>query len=433
VAEFLSAAEAASLVRPVDRMGIPLGPGHPIELLHALGERDDYEDLVVFGALLTDLYQVFLKPGVHFLSGFFGPAERLLIDSGADIQFIPADFRRFGPIAESLAPRIVATAASPPDESGVMSLSVHAGATVDEIHRAAADPDRLLVVEVSPFFPRTYGSPPEHPHHVTLDEADVVVESERKPVELADSEPTDAERTIAELAIPFFRDGCTIQTGIGGIPSMVAKLLAEGPGGDYGIHSEMFTTGLMHLHEAGKVSNRRKGEFEGYSVTTFAAGSRELYDWLDDNDEVRFLPVDVVNAPDLIAKNHDIITVNGALAVDMSGQIMADTIGARQYSGIGGHEDFIAAAGLELEDRSLICLPSTAGVDDSRMSRIVPTFPAGSVITTPRHQVDVVITEFGVAELQGRTVRQRVDLLAELCHPDFRADFRAQADTYLAP
>ncbi len=431
MAEYLSAAEAASLVRPVDRMGIPLGPGHPLEFLHALGERDDYEDLVVFGALLTDLYQVFLKPGTQFLSGFFGPAERLLIDSGADIQFIPADFRRFGPIAEQLAPRVVATAASPPDDTGVMTLSVHAGATVGEIHRAGADPDRLLVVEVSPHFPRTVGLPPEHTHHITLDEVDVLIESERKPVELADAEPSDAERAIAELAIPFFRDGCTIQTGIGGIPSMVAKLLAEGPGGDYGIHSEMFTTGLMHLHQAGKVTNQRKGEFEGFSVTTFAAGSRALYDWLDGNDDVRFLPVEVVNDPALIARNHEIITVNGALAVDMFGQIAADTIGPRQYSGIGGHEDFIAAAGLELEDRSLICLPSTVGADDARTSRIVPMFPAGSVITTPRHQVDVVITEFGVAELQGTTVRQRVDLLAELCHPDFRDDFRAQAAAYL--
>jgi acyl-CoA hydrolase len=433
VARTLTLEEAAALVESRDALGVPLGPGQPSALLHALGERESFDDLVVHSALLVDLYPLFTRPGVRLRSGFFGPAERVLADAGNAIEFVPADFRRFSIVAQRANPRIVASAATPADADGYLSLSLHAGATVDELHRAGRDPERLLIIEANSRLPRTCGLPPDAPHTIHVDEVDVIVEVDRDPFVLPDIEPTDEDRAIAQHASAYVHDGCTIQTGIGGIPSMVAKLLAEGPGGDYGIHSEMFTTGLMHLHQAGKVSNRRKGEFEGYSVTTFAAGSRELYDWLDDNDEVRFLPVDVVNAPDLIAKNHEIITVNGALAVDMFGQIMADTIGARQYSGIGGHEDFIAAAGLELEDRSLICLPSTAGVDDSRKSRIVPTFPVGSVITTPRHQVDVVITEFGVAELQGRTVRQRVDLLAELCHPDFRADFRAQADTYLAP
>lgn len=423
--------EAAGLVQPVDRLGVPLATGHPIGFLHALGERDDWEDLVVFGALLTDLYEVFLKPGVKFLSGFFGPAERALIDAGARIEFIPADFRRFGPVAEELAPRVVATAAAPPDDRGVMSLSLHAGATVAELHRAAADPDRVVVVEVSPHYPRTFGLPPEHPHAIRVDEVDVVVETDRSPVELAEAEPTDVDRAIAQLALPYFQDGCTIQTGIGGIPSMVARLLAEGPGGDYGVHSEMFTTGLMHLHQAGKVTNRCKGVFEGHSITTFAAGTRELYDWLDGNEEVRFLPVDVVNNPQVIARNHQIITINGALAVDMFGQVAADAIGTRQYSGIGGHEDFIAAAGLELEDRSLICLPSTVEVDGVVSSRIVPSFPAASIITTPRHQVDVIITEHGAAELEGRTVRERVERLAAICHPDFRDEFVEEAQRLL--
>jgi acyl-CoA hydrolase len=431
VADILTADEAAALVRPVDRIGIPLGPGHPIEFLHSLGGRESYDDLVVFGALLTDLYEVFLRPGVRFLSGFFGPAERLLIESGADIEFVPADFRRFGPVAEQLAPRIVATAASPPDDAGTMTLSLHAGATVGEINRAAADPDRLLVVEVSPFFPRTVGLPPDHPHAVTFEQADVVIESARRPVELAEGEPSDVERAIAALALPFFHDGCTIQTGIGGIPSMVARLLSEGSGGDYGVHSEMFTTGLMHLHRSGKVTNQNKGEFVGQSITTFAAGTRELYDWLDGRDVVRFLPVEVVNSAELIAANNDMVTVNGALAVDAFGQVSADTVGGRQYSGIGGHEDFMAGAGLELEDRSLVCLPSTAGEGDARLSRLVPAFGPGAVVTTPRHHVDVIITEYGVAELQGRTVRERAERLAEICHPDFRQLYRAGVDDLL--
>src|SRR5262249_42721863 len=150
-------------------------------------------------------------------------------------------------------------------------------------------------------------------------------------------------------------DGCTLQTGIGGVPSSVVALLADQPGGDYGVHSEMFTTGLMRLHRAGKVTNERKGEFRGMSIATFALGTPELCHWLDDNRRARSLPVDVVNAPHTIALTHRVVSINGALAIDLYGQVAADRIGGRQFSGIGGHEDFVAQSGLELEDRSLIC------------------------------------------------------------------------------
>jgi acyl-CoA hydrolase len=419
----LAPAEAAAVVGPVDTLGIPLGPGQPAEFLHALGGRDDFTDLTVFGALLVDLYEVFTRPGVRYLSGFFGPAERFLRDSGAQIEFIPADFRRFARIAEQLSPRVVATAATPPDADGYVSLSLHAGATVDAIHRAGADPDRVLVVETNAKFPRTYGSD-VHPHRVHVDEIDVIVESEREPFVLADADATDADRAIAEHVAPLVPDGATIQTGIGGIPSTVVGLLAHGDGGDYGIHSEMFTTGLMRLHLAGKVTNRHKGQFDGVSVTTFAAGTPELYRWLDENHEVAFLPVDVVNAPDVIARNRSMVTLNGALGVDLHGQVVADTIGGRQFSGIGGHEDFIAPSGLSLDDRSLVCLRSTATIDGVLISRILPALPEGWIVTTPRHQLDLVVTEHGVAHLRGRTVRERACALAEIAAPEFRDELR---------
>jgi len=419
---------AASRIRPADRLAVPLGPGQPASFMHALGERDDWQDLQIFGALLVDVYPIFLKPGVHHLSGFFGPAERLLRDMGADIQFIPSDFRRFAPIVAGLAPRVMATLATPPDGNGYLSLSLHAGATVDELHRCGADTERLLIVEVNEQCPRTLGLPPKWPHRLHLDEIDILVESERPVFTMDDSDPTDVERRIAEWATTFVSDGCTLQTGIGGIPSQVVKLLAERDGGSYGIHSEMFTTGLMHLHRAGKVTNLRKGTFDGYSITTFSAGTAELYEWLDGNEDVRFLPVDVVNSPENISANHAMISINGALAVDLWGQAVADTIGGHQFSGIGGHEDFVAASGLELEDRSLLCLPSTAMIDGKLISRIAP-LPEGSVVTTPRHQLDVVVTEYGVAELRGRTVRQRAEALTEIAHPDFRDGLRSHAET----
>ncbi|MCL4165341.1 UNVERIFIED_CONTAM: hypothetical protein GTU68_052847, partial [Idotea baltica] len=238
--------------------------------------------------------------------------------------------------------------------------------------------------------------------------------------ELADTPPTDIDRAIAEHAARFIPDGATLQTGIGGIPNMVATLLAEGDGSGYGIHSEMFTTGLMRLWQSGKVTNDHKGEFDGVAVTTFAAGTRELYDWLDGNEDVRFLPVHIVNSQESIAANSAMITVNGAIAVDLAGQITADTIAGEQFSGIGGHEDFIAGAGLELSDRSLVCLPSSAMVDGVLVSRISATLPTGSIVTTPRHQVDVVITEYGAAELQGLTVKDRARALAQIAHPEVR-------------
>jgi acyl-CoA hydrolase len=420
-------AEAVARLRPTDVLGIPLGPGHPSAFLHALGERDDWEELTVFGALLVDLYTVFTHPGVRYLSGFFGPAERFLRDSGARVEFIPADFRRFTRIAERLAPRVVGTVASPPGPDGYCSLSLHAGATVAELHRAGADPDRILIVETNPKLPRTLGTP-EHPHRVHLDEIDVWVESDRDLYVLPDDEPTAVDRAIAEHVRPFVADGATLQTGIGGIPSTVVQLLADGPGGGYGVHSEMFTTGLMRLHQAGKVTNRSKGQFEGVSITTFALGSPELYTWLDGNEDVRFLPVDVVNAPETISANRNMVTINGALFVDLLGQVVADTIGPRQFSGIGGHEDFVSASGLQLEDRALICLPSTASPGGGpAVSRIVPALDAGVAITTPRHQVDLVVTEHGVAHLRGYSVPERARALAAIAHPDHREELRARA------
>lgn len=427
MAERLSAAEAAALVRSRDTLAIPLGPGQPPTLLAALGERDDWEDLRVSGALLAVGTGLFGRRGVHYLSGFFGPVERALRDGGAEIGFAPADFRRFAPLLEELSPRVLATAAAPPDADGWCSLSLHAGGTIAELRRAGADRERLLIAEVSPRFPRTCGLPPEHRHALHLDEIDVLVESDGAPPALPEQPADDADREIARHAREFIPDGATLQTGIGGIPSMIATMLAEGDGGGYGVHSEMFTGGLMRLHEAGKVENR-KGQFDGVSVTTFALGSEELYGWLEDNREVAFLPVDVVNSPDVIGRNRLAVTVNGALAIDIHGQVVADTIGGVQFSGIGGHEDFVSGPGLSLSARSLICIPSTVEIDGERRSRIAPFFDAGTVVTTPRHQVDVVVTEYGSAELQGRTVHQRGEALAAIAHPDFRDGLREAAE-----
>ena len=186
----------------------------------------------------------------------------------------------------------------------------------------------------------------------------------------------------------------------------------------------MFTSGLMHLQRAGKVTNQ-KGSHDGYSVTTFALGTAEMYQWLDGNEDVRFLPVDIVNTPDLIARNRRFVSINGALAVDLSGQVVADTIAGRQFSGVGGHEDFIAGASFSDHGRSLVCLPSTVSTAGGTASRIITAVPAGTTVTTPRHQVDTIVTEYGVAELRGLTVAERVQAMAAIAHPDFRDELLA--------
>src|SRR5215207_34890 len=359
MAETVSASEAAARLEPRDTLGIMLGPGQPPALLEALGKRDDWEELRVYGALLLVGTELFNHPNVHYLSGFFGPIERALRDRGANISFAPADFRRFAPLLREQAPRVMATAAAP--------------------------------------------------------------------LAIADPPPGPAERAIAEHARTFISAGDTLQTGIGAVPSTIAGLLAEGEGGRYGIHSEMFTTGLMLLHEAGKIANE-KGLFDGVSVATFAGGSEQLYEWLHGNQDVAFLPVEVVNSPDVIARNRGMVTINGAMAIDIHGQVVADTIDGEQYSGIGGHEDFVAGPALSLEQRALLCLPSTVTVDGELRSRIVPWFGAGAVITTPRHQVDVIVTEYGAAELQGKTIHQRGAALSAIAHPDFREELLEAAE-----
>ena len=418
---------AASRVRDSDTLAVPLAPGQPRAFLRALGRRRAFAQLEVFAALLAEPFELFTRPGVRHLSAFFGPVERLLARSGHAVHFVPGDFRRFANIARRLSPRVFATAASPPDAQGRLSLSLHAGATVAEIHACARDPERLLVVETSPHFPRTFGVEPDHPHALHVDEVDVLIEGDERPPTLPQMAAGAAERAIAEHVRRLVPRGATLQTGIGSIPGEVARRLAEGGGGDYGIHSEMFTDGLMHLHRAGLVTNR-KGIHDGYSVSTFALGSAELYAWLHENPEVRFLPVELTNTPSLIARNRRMVSINGALAVDLAGQIAADAIDGRQFSGIGGHEDFVAGAASASEGRSLVCLPSTARVGGELRSRIVAALPAGSLVTTPRHQVDVVVTEYGIAELSGRTAEERARALAAVAHPEFRGDLLRALD-----
>lgn len=421
----LSAADAAALINPTDQIASGLGPAWPPSLMIALGQRTDWEDLTVDGALVTTGTELFSREGVRYRSGFFGPIERLVADAGGQVEYVPADFRRFGPLLAQIEPRVMLTAAAPPDADGWCSLSLHAGGTIPQLRAAGADPDRLLIVEVNEGFPRTRGLG-EHRNALHVDEIDVLVQGELGPTAIPPKVAADAAQEIAAHAIKHIADGSTLQTGIGSVPEAISELLAAGDGGDYGIHTEMFNDGLMRLHQAGKITNQ-KGLYDGVSVCTFALGSRELYDWLDGNEEVALLPVEEVNDPQVMTQNRKMVTVNGALAIDLYGQVVADTLGGKQFSGVGGGEDFVSGPAYVVGGTSLLCFASTAGEGEERVSRILPQMPAGTLITTPRHQLDVVVTEFGAVDLATLTVAERARALASIAHPDFRPELEAAA------
>lgn len=422
-AKLRTANEAAELVRPVDLLVVPLATGQPRAFLDALGSRDDFQDLSIFGGLLVEPYPVLRKPGVRLVSGFFGPLERMLKADGANVQYLPADFLGWERYARERPPRVIATAVAPMDERGFFSLGLHSGATFEALLSACRDPERVAVCEVVSDMPNVFGIGRFGGHRVHVSEVDCVIESDRTVFSLPESPASEEDRKIAAFVEELVQEGATLQIGIGAVPNIVAELLAEGGKGDFGIHTEMLVDGIMRLHQAGKVTNH-KGIFDGHSIATFAAGSQALYQWMDLNPEVRMLPVSQVNDPAIIRRNRLMVSINGAMAVDLSGQVMADTIGARQYSGVGGHELFVMGAAGSPGGRSILCLHSTASVAGETVSTIVRYLALGTRVTTPRHHVQYVVTEYGIAHLDMRTDPERAEALIEIAHPDFRDELR---------
>jgi acyl-CoA hydrolase len=422
--------QAVDLLGQEDTLAAPIMTGQPTAFLNALSERKDYRKLDIFTGITISPSPVFFQPGVRLISGFFSPIDRMLKSSGANVEYLPQDFLGWARYAHLSRPHIMASALAPMDEQGFLSFGLHAGATFRAFMEAARDPERLAIGEVNPEMPSTLGLDQHGGNRIHISELDCVVESDLPLFELPDMPPAPEDRAIAQHVEHLIDNGATLQTGIGAIPNIVAQLLAEGKKGDFGIHTEMMVDGLMHLHQRGKVTNH-KGINDGFSICTFAAGSKDLYKWLHRNPEVRLLPVDQVNDTGIIRRNRNMVSINGALAVDFSGQLMADTIGPNQYSGVGGHELFVIGSRESENGKSLICLHSTATVNGKRISTVVPTLPLGTRVTTPRHHVQYVVTEYGATDLGMLTARERAQALIEVAHPDFREELRAAASELL--
>ena len=421
-----SADDAAKLVRDRDEIYLPLAPAQHAGLRAAITRRERFDDPHVLGALLQERFALLEHPGVRVTSQFFGHVERDLVRDGVAIDHLTSDFHGLELIARRTRPRVVATTVSPPDEDGFLSFGVHAGATIVPFLEAARDPERVAIAEVNARMPRTRGLPELGSHHVHCSEVDAIVEHDAELFELSGKFRGDADARIAEHASGLVRDGATLQFGIGGIPNAIARILADGPRGGFGIHTEMLVDGVKLLHDAGKVENR-KGVYDGFSVCTFALGSRALYEWAEREESLRFLPVSATNLPSIIGRNRDMISVNAAIMIDLSGQVVADTVAGRQHSGVGGHESFVTGAREADGGTSILCLHATANVHGERRSRIVAELPPGSIVTTPRHQVQWVATENGIANLFGVSRRERAERLIALADPDHRDELRAAA------
>ncbi len=305
---------------------------------------------------------------------------------------------------------------SPPDEHGFCSLGIEAG-----LSKTAAQKARIVIAEVNDKMPRTLGD-----SFIHLSKINYAVPVSYIPSELQMGEPNPLSLQIAAHIAELIEDGSTLQTGIGAIPDAVLHYLRSKK--DLGIHTELFSDGVVGLVEAGVINNERKTLHPGKIVAGIALGTRRLYDFVDDNPIVEFHPQEYINDPFVIAQNNKMVAINSAIEVDLTGQVCADSIGPRFYSGVGGQVDFIYGASRSKGGKPIIALPSTSVLRDGRtVSRITAMLQTGAGVTTSRNHVHYVVTEYGVAWLYGKTIRQRAQALIAIAHPEFREALEKQA------
>lgn len=419
-----TAAQAVAKIAAGQRVFVGSGAAVPLPLLEALSARaSELHDTELMHILTLGMDPTAAEHCSQHLrhASFFlgGNTRQAVAECRAD----------YSPIFLSEIPRLFKTGAipidvalvqvSPPDRHGFCSY----GVSVD-IVKSATEAARTVIAEVNPRMPRTLGDSFLHVRDI-----DLMVPSERPLVEHPSRPLDDVSRRIGRYVASLIEDGSTLQLGIGAIPDAVLANLGDRR--DLGIHTEMFSDGLLPLIASGVVNNRRKTFHRGKIVTSFVMGSRALYDFVDDNPEIEFRPSQYTNDPFLIARNDRMVAINSALEVDLTGQVCADSIGYRFYSGIGGQVDFVRGAGRSNGGKPVIALPSTA--KDGTVSRIVAQLSDGAGVVTTRGDVHYVVTEHGVAYLHGKSIRQRTIALIAIAHPRFRNELldRAKARGYL--
>lgn len=413
-----SAEAALSRVKSGHRVYVHEASMVPVSLIEALVRRGPELENVEIVHLHTNgpapYVDEALEGHLRHNALFVGPNVREAVQSGrADftpvfLSEIPSMFRD-GPLELDVA----LLQLSPPDRHGYCRLGLSAACA-----RAAADHAKIVLAEINPRVPVTSGNTAVHVSRITA-----AIETDRPLPTVAPRPFGEMERSIGTNVARLIPDGATIQTGIGAIPDAVLAALSDHK--DLGVHTEMFSDGVVDLLESGVITNRRKTRFEGRAVTSFAMGSDRLHDFVDNNPIVEFHPSHVVNDPNEIGKQHVMVAINSAIEIDLTGQVCADSIGEHIFSGIGGQMDFFQGAVRSPRGRPILALPSTAKAGTA--SRIVSQLSPGAGVVTTRGHVQWVVTEYGAVNLHGKSLRERAQLLAQIAHPDFREGLIRQA------
>ena len=419
--KLLSIPEAVSLVNSHHTIGVGLAGSEPPGLLGELGNhKDRLEDVTVWVGLPLRKYDFVLDPEMagHFFieNWFYGAPDREAHPQGR-MSYIPNNLHAAAKVRLEASGGKLDTywgIATPPDSRGYMSLSL--GIVYEKYLIERAD---MIVLEINENLPRTLGDTQVH-----ISDVDYVVENHAKLFELPVAPAKDWEQDIGGYIAELIDDGSTLQLGIGGIPNAITRYLLERR--DLGIHTEMFTDGMVDLYEAGVVTGKRKTLWKGKMVGAFALGTKKLYDFVDNNLGVEFQQGKVTNDPFVIGKNYKMVSVNTALQVDLYGQVCSQSMGHRHFSGTGGQLDTHRGAQLSPGGRGIIALHSAA--KGGTISTIVPRLTEGAQITVPSQDIDTVATEYGIAELKGRTVKQRTEALIKIAHPKYRDWLREEAE-----
>ncbi len=416
VAKARSAEEALALVQSGQRVFIHGAAATPTPLLEALGRREDLEGVQLYHLHLAGegpLASPERRGHLFSNSLFVGAGMRRPIDEG-HADFIPVFLSDIPCLFKSrkIPLDVALVQLSPPDRHGLCTL----GPSVDAA-LAAFESARIVIAEINERMPRTSGH-----SAVPFDRVTAFIHTDRPLHEAEPSPETEVEARIGDLIAGLIEDGSTLQLGIGAIPDAVLARL--GNKRDLGVHTEMFSDRVIDLIEGGVITNRYKRVHQGRTVTSFVSGSQRLFDFVDDNRLVEFHPCDRTNDVSIIQQNPRVVAINSAIEVDLTGQVCADSIGHRIYSGIGGQMDFIHGAALSEGGKPIIALPSTAA--GGRVSRLTTTLKPGAGVVTTRGHVHWIVTEYGAVDLFGLTLRQRAEALISIAHPDFRATLRRE-------
>jgi len=414
----MAAQDAVRLVRNGDTIIVPTGVGEPPALLTALSaQRRDFTDVKVSQILAMRKYD-YIDPQtvdhVRHVAFFFGGATRAGGQEGW-IDFIPNYFSEIPHQIErgQIASDVVFSMASPMDAHGFFAVSLGADYTMAAIAKA-----RAVVLEVNPNVPFAFGN-----CHVHISQVAAVVESDQPVMEVGLPKIGPVQEAIGKYVADMIDDGSTLQIGYGGIPDAVVMQLTHKH--DLGIHTEMIGDGILTLVESGAITNRRKNYLPGKMIATFALGSQKLYRFMDRNPGLEIHPVSFTNDPYLAGLNDNLVAINATLQIDFQGQCGSESLGFSPYSGTGGQADFVRAANRSRGGKAFIVVPSTAKNDT--ISRIVPTLTPGTHVTTSKNDINYVVTEYGVAQLRGKSMKQRTLELIGIAHPNFRAELTEQA------